>query len=332
VLSALCVVLAFAGRAEASTTQIGALAQLDLTQTRTAGHADLQADGLHIWTDDATSQAKVAAYVTVDQPLASVAAGAAPTLDYTATTGIEPGLQLVFTWSGHTAILVGETVYGGKWWISDSGCGTWCADLAVAWSGGGGSAHSATLAEWAAAMPGAQVGSFGFSLGSGVHASGVVKSLTLAGVTFKFKLKPVIVVPPTSTSTTPPSSSTAPSSSTSSTSSAPTSSSTAVQYANCDAVRAADAAPLLFSQPGYRPDLDSDHDGVACEQDETTAAAVPVVNQRPNSGGYTETANLASTGPEVSPQWVVIVALALMAVGASGILFARLRRRTGKDQ
>jgi hypothetical protein len=97
VLSALCVVLAFAGRAEASTTQIGALAQLDLTQTRTAGHADLQADGLHIWTDDATSQAKVAAYVTVDQPLASVAAGAAPTLDYTATTGIEPGLQLVFT-------------------------------------------------------------------------------------------------------------------------------------------------------------------------------------------------------------------------------------------
>src|SRR2546423_56602 len=38
-----------------------------------------------------------------------------------------------------------------------------------------------------------------------------------------------------------------------------------VYYANCDAVRAAGAAPLYIGQPGYRPGLDRDHDGVACE-------------------------------------------------------------------
>ncbi|PSL55672.1 excalibur calcium-binding domain-containing protein [Saccharothrix carnea] len=36
-------------------------------------------------------------------------------------------------------------------------------------------------------------------------------------------------------------------------------------YANCDAARAAGAAPLYAGQPGYRPALDRDKDGVACE-------------------------------------------------------------------
>jgi endonuclease YncB( thermonuclease family) len=36
-------------------------------------------------------------------------------------------------------------------------------------------------------------------------------------------------------------------------------------YANCTAVRAAGAAPLYSWQPGYRPALDGDSDGVACE-------------------------------------------------------------------
>jgi hypothetical protein len=38
-----------------------------------------------------------------------------------------------------------------------------------------------------------------------------------------------------------------------------------VYYANCAAVRAAGKAPLLRGQPGYRPALDRDHDGIACE-------------------------------------------------------------------
>lgn len=36
-------------------------------------------------------------------------------------------------------------------------------------------------------------------------------------------------------------------------------------YANCDAARSAGAAPLHAGEPGYRPKLDRDGDGVACE-------------------------------------------------------------------
>ena len=38
-----------------------------------------------------------------------------------------------------------------------------------------------------------------------------------------------------------------------------------VFYANCTEAEAAGAAPLHRGQPGYRPDLDGDGDGVACE-------------------------------------------------------------------
>lgn len=38
-----------------------------------------------------------------------------------------------------------------------------------------------------------------------------------------------------------------------------------VLYPNCDAARAAGAAPLYQGDPGYNKDLDGDGDGVACE-------------------------------------------------------------------
>nr|WP_276548117.1 excalibur calcium-binding domain-containing protein [Brachybacterium muris] len=38
-----------------------------------------------------------------------------------------------------------------------------------------------------------------------------------------------------------------------------------VYYKNCDAARAAGAAPLYRGDPGYRPKMDRDGDGVACE-------------------------------------------------------------------
>jgi hypothetical protein len=38
-----------------------------------------------------------------------------------------------------------------------------------------------------------------------------------------------------------------------------------VYYANCDAARRAGVTPLYLGQPGYRPALDRDKDGVACE-------------------------------------------------------------------
>ena len=36
-------------------------------------------------------------------------------------------------------------------------------------------------------------------------------------------------------------------------------------FQNCDAARAAGKAPIYRGQPGYRPGLDRDNDGVACE-------------------------------------------------------------------
>ncbi|WP_194293049.1 excalibur calcium-binding domain-containing protein [Streptomyces smaragdinus] len=38
-----------------------------------------------------------------------------------------------------------------------------------------------------------------------------------------------------------------------------------VYYANCAAVRAAGQAPLYRGEPGYRPALDRDNDGTACD-------------------------------------------------------------------
>ena len=46
---------------------------------------------------------------------------------------------------------------------------------------------------------------------------------------------------------------------------APPPAGTDTYYANCAAVRAAGKAPLHRGQPGYRPALDRDGDGVACE-------------------------------------------------------------------
>lgn len=38
-----------------------------------------------------------------------------------------------------------------------------------------------------------------------------------------------------------------------------------VYYRNCDAARAAGAAPIRAGQPGYREGMDGDGDGIACE-------------------------------------------------------------------
>jgi hypothetical protein len=38
-----------------------------------------------------------------------------------------------------------------------------------------------------------------------------------------------------------------------------------VWFPNCAAARAAGVAPIRIGQPGYRPELDADSDGIACE-------------------------------------------------------------------
>ena len=46
---------------------------------------------------------------------------------------------------------------------------------------------------------------------------------------------------------------------------APASAPAPVRYANCDAVRAAGAAPIYPGQPGWDSKFDRDNDGVGCE-------------------------------------------------------------------
>ena len=38
-----------------------------------------------------------------------------------------------------------------------------------------------------------------------------------------------------------------------------------VYFSGCNAARAAGAAPIYEGQPGYRPEMDGDSDGIACE-------------------------------------------------------------------
>ena len=38
-------------------------------------------------------------------------------------------------------------------------------------------------------------------------------------------------------------------------------------FPRCDAARAAGVAPLYQGEPGYRPQMDGDNDGIACEPD-----------------------------------------------------------------
>ena len=87
-------------------------------------------------------------------------------------------------------------------------------------------------------------------------------------------------------------------------------------YANCTDAHAQGASDIPAGAPGYRPELDSDHDGVACEADTPQAVAV---TQQP-------TGTLAYTGLELGPQ--LNVAWTLLVLGV-GLLILGRRRLTG---
>jgi hypothetical protein len=84
-----------------------------------------------------------------------------------------------------------------------------------------------------------------------------------------------------------------------------------VHYANCDDARAQGKAPVLSTDPGYRPELDSDHDGIGCEVD-----AVVVATTQP-------TGTLAYTGLDLGPQ--LNVAWTLLVLGAGMLIVGRRR-------
>lgn len=161
----------------------------DYQETKSSGHYVFTDEGLRIYTDDNSSNAKVAWYHSVDYSLSQVGE---PSMTYVSTEGIKPGLQLVVDFDGdgsNDGILVGEEVYGNNWWLTNSSK-QFVKDGAPSHSGGYGSANNGTLSQWLTSFPLATVKAVGFSLGSGVKADGVLKSLTFGCYTWTFKKAP----------------------------------------------------------------------------------------------------------------------------------------------
>lgn len=180
------------------------LSTWDWSDTRATGHRELVDGGLRIWTEGATSTDKVAGYYATNFPLMHVGDETiADRITYDAVLGIDPGLQLVTDFDNDgtpDGILVGESVYGNDWWLSN-GSAQFVKDHAPHTGGGYGSNWYGLVGEWLGQFPDAQVLAIGFSLGSGVHGEGVIKQLTFGCVVYTFGLPPA--PPPTPPADTP---------------------------------------------------------------------------------------------------------------------------------
>src|SRR5690606_9929989 len=133
---------------------------------------------------------KAAGYYGVDFPLADLGDQTIDeALDYDADFGIEPGLQLVVDFDNdgiEDGILVGEKVYGENWWLTGSSA-DFVKNDAPHTGGGSGSEWFGTANEWLEEFPEAQVKAVGYSLGSGIHGDGVIKSINLGCTEYTFE-------------------------------------------------------------------------------------------------------------------------------------------------
>lgn len=176
------------------------LSSWDLSQTRVTGHNQITEDGLHIYTEGATSTDKAAGYYTTDFALSDLGNQTiAGSIDYDISSGFgpTPGLQLVTDFDNNgtpDGILVGESVYVNSWWLSNSAA-QFVKDNAPNNGGGFGSNWYGTPNEWLTKFPDARVKAIGYSLGSGVYGDGVLKRISLGCVNYTFDLP--APVPPT---------------------------------------------------------------------------------------------------------------------------------------
>jgi hypothetical protein len=155
--------------------------------TRATGHNDFLSDGVHVWTEGATSTDKAAGYIDVHRPLADVGE---PSLDWVGTLPAVPGTQLATDFDGDgdvDGILVGEPAYNGNWWVgSIQDQSVFDAPSTPPTEGGGGGTYNGTLSQWRAAYPEAQVIQAGWSLGSGVHGDGTLYGISVGSTDYVF--------------------------------------------------------------------------------------------------------------------------------------------------
>lgn len=150
--------------------------------TRSAGHYEYVDNGLHVWTDDASSNAKVSLGYPASFPLANTGV---LDLDWTGSTP-PPGINLFVNFGADgNGTLVYESVYGQDLWLTNGSSAAVKANAPVN-GGGNGSQWHGTIDQWLAEYPEATVVGIAFSLGSGVHGDGVINSLTAGCTTYTF--------------------------------------------------------------------------------------------------------------------------------------------------
>ncbi|MDB5180332.1 MAG: hypothetical protein JWO54_90 [Candidatus Saccharibacteria bacterium] len=166
----------------------------DTSKSRTQSTTTVTGDGLELKTfgpAGSPDQRKAAGYYSVNYPLSGVGSQTIDeALDYQIVSGTnEPGLQIVVDLDNNGSndgILVGEKVYGNTWWLADSAAGSIGQTNAPNNGGGYGSPWYGTINEWLSKFPTAQVKQIGYSLGSGVTAEGIIKSINLGCASYKF--------------------------------------------------------------------------------------------------------------------------------------------------
>ena len=167
---------------------------VDTSATRATGHNDFRADGVRVWTEGSTSSDKTAGYFDVDVSLADAGE---PSMDWETKMGddgYQPGMQLKTDFNGDgdiDGILVGDAFLPGRWWLAGGkdrkpGEITEVAPLPVDDTQPSYRQNIATLDEWRALYPAADVLQAGWSLGSGALGDGVIHSITVGGTEYAF--------------------------------------------------------------------------------------------------------------------------------------------------
>lgn len=159
------------------------LSTWDLSETRATGHNNLVADGLHVWTEGATSTDKAAGYIQT--PGLSLADVDSTAINFASYTGGRPSVQLVVDRDNNSTpdgILVYEP------WAYPPGDTYWTNGLGFGVPAGMGYASNGTLSEYQAANPNAKILAIGYSLGSGVLGDAVISSIEIGDTTYTFGL------------------------------------------------------------------------------------------------------------------------------------------------